>query len=268
LNLAQCLFPLGSIVGIVTARWLLTSDLVLPQSGFSYSIAHPYIVVGACVLLLAFVFEETRFPSVAQDRRPGVHGIRPEIQSLLARPHLRFAMLSQFCGIVAVGMIWALTVDTVRAGIPHLDFLKPSDGVLVCMGLFGIGRLIGTALMHKYPPSTVLLHFALGGIVMAVLAVVCGGMVGVVGVLSLSFALSITWPTILGLAIQGLEQEMKIATALLASVGAVGAVAYHIALTIGGGMNSTIELAITALCFAVIACYARASAKAIAPQPR
>jgi FHS family L-fucose permease-like MFS transporter len=80
--------------------------------------------------------------------------------------------------------------------------------------------------------------------------------------LSLSIALSITWPTILGLAIQGFGQEMKMATALLASSGALGAVAYHIGLTAEGGMDGSIKLAITGLCFAVIARYAQVCAKA------
>ncbi len=267
LNLAQSLYPAGALAGIFAGRWLLDYNLVLPQAGFAYSIAHPYIVVGACVLLLAFVFEETDFPAVAQARIPGITGIGSEIKMLLAQPLLRYAMAAQFGGIVAMGTTLAVTADAVHSGFPQGTFVQPGDVIFLCTGLFAIGRVAGTALMYKRSPAKLLVFYAASGCLMAAIAAVFGGTVAALGVLGLNLALSITWPTILGLAIQGLGQEMKVATALLALTGALGAVVCHMALAAVGERNGATELAITVLCCAVTACYGRACARAPATPP-
>ncbi|MDR3527851.1 MAG: MFS transporter [Rhizomicrobium sp.] len=266
LNLAQCLFPLGALVGIFVANWLLEHNLALPQEAAAYAVAHPYIVLGACVLLLAFVFEETKFPSVAEIRIPGLNGIGREIKGLMAQPRMRTALAAQFFGIVAVGMDWSVTADAVRRGIPYLTFLQPHDTIVLFMSLFGIGRLIGTPLMLRIAPATVLLIFGLLGIVSAAIAAVPVSSFAVLGVLGLGIALSLTWPTILGLAIQGFGQEMKVATALLTIAGALGAVISQITLLAVGGLSNAAEMAIAALSIAVIVYYAWACGKPNASQ--
>ena len=268
LNLAQCLFPLGALAGVFVAQWLLQHDLALPQAAFRYSIAHPYIMLGGGVLLLAFLFEETPFPDVAQERIPGLKGIGREIGALLADPLMRLAPVAQFCGIVAVGMNWVVTADAVQHGIVFLSFLQPRDTIVLFTVLFAIGRFIGTALMVKMPAARVLLLYGFGGVFGAAIAAVCAGSAAALGALGLGIALSITWPTILGLAIAGLGQKMKLATALLAIAGALGAVADKMALEITGGLNSAIAMAISALCCAVITYYAWRAGRATVPQTK
>lgn len=254
LNLAQCLYPIGSIAGVWAGNWLLDMKLALPSAGYSYSFAHPYILIGACVLIVAFLVEETDFPETAKTRIPGMKGVKDETKALLADPLIRFGMLAQLCGIVAVGAIWSSIFTSLQA-LPPLLNTDGKDIFLLCTVLFGAGRLLGTALMIRMPPAKVLLLFACGGSVMAGLGALCGAVPAALSFLGLNFALSITWPTILGLAIQGLGQKMKIATALLALAGAVGAVLYQLAGPVLGGLAST-QLSLIALCCALIGAFA------------
>lgn len=254
LNLAQCLYPIGAIAGVCAGHWLADKNLALPSAGYSYSFAHPYILIGACVLVLAFLVEETDYPESAKERIPGLRGIMDEIKTLLANPLIRFGMLAQFCGIVAVGAMWTSMLSALRA-IPALLSVDGKDIFLLCTVLFAIGRLIGTALMIKMSPAKVLVLFAGSGSAMAVLGGLCGAIPAAMSLLGLNLALSVTWPTILGLAIQGLGQKMKIATALLALAGAIGAIVYHLAGTVFGAF-ATAQLGLVAVCCAVVTAFA------------
>ena len=256
LNLAQNLYPIGALAGIAIGRWLLHSELALPKAAFSYPLAHPYIVLGACILLVAFVIEETAYPPVAQERRPGLTGIGAEIKMLLAQPLIRYAMLAQFCAITATGLTFAMITYAVHTASPFWTFVAERNVVILCMVLFAIGRLIGTALMAKIAPATVLLVYTTGGCCFALIAAFFGGSMATLGLMGLTVCVSLTWPTILGLAIQGLGPQMKVATALVAIAGAIAGVSYNVALTASGGPNNMLALPVAALCCAMMAIFA------------
>ena len=81
--------------------------------------------------------------------------------------------------------------------------------------------------MYRFRAESVLVTFSLGGLLLSLIATFSGGAVGAIAMLLSSFFLSITWPTVLGLAIQGQGPLMKIATALVCMGGAVGGFAYQ-----------------------------------------
>ncbi|MDR3527852.1 MAG: hypothetical protein P4L57_11275 [Rhizomicrobium sp.] len=227
LNLVQAVYPLGSLLGIYSARWLLQADLALPKQGFTYSMAHPYIVLGVSVLLLAYLFEETRFPPSAQERRPKLKGVIPEVRALLSEPLFVFAIVAQFSGILVLGTSWFLADHFFRD-----SFAQLSDGAIAnvfvgCLILFALGRIAATALMWQLSPARVLFFFSLGGVASALLGSLCGGEIAAFACLALSFFIGPAWPTIFGLAVGGRGLGMKLAAAVITMGGALGAVAYH-----------------------------------------
>ena len=256
LNLAQCLYPVGALIGIATGQWILSTDRAQPQAGEAYAIAHPYIVVGALVVLIAFLIEESEFPEAAKERLPGFGGVRREIRLLLAHPVIRFAMVAQFGSVVGMGMLWATADGALRTGFAGLAGAKTADIFFLCTAVFGAGRLIGTALMRAVAPATVLLAHSVLGCAAALAGILGGDLATALAVLGLSLALSISWPTILGLALQGFKHEMKIITAFLALAGAAGGIAYHVLGTAFGGAPHSAMFATAGLCSAVIAAFA------------
>lgn len=227
LNLVQTIYPIGSLLGIYAARWILHAGLALPKQGATYSLAHPYIVLGLAVLLLAFLFEEVRFPPSSKDHIAGLPTLREDLRSLFSRPLFLFAIFAQFASILALAMSWTLAEQFFPVGFPELSAHDLANVFIWCVVLFGLGRMAATAMMLAVEPALVLALFSAGGVLAALVAAGVGGAAAAFAAVALGFFLGPSWPTILGLAINGLGSRMKLATAFITMGGALGAVTAH-----------------------------------------
>ncbi len=259
LNLVQAIYPLGSLFGIYGARWLLKADLALPKEGFAYSIAHPYIVLGVSVLLLAYLIEETRYPIAAQERHPGLKGVGPEIKALFAEPLFVFAIIAQFAGILVLGMSWLLADHFFRVSFAELPGGDIANVFVWCIIVFALGRVAATALMGVLSPERALLFFSAGGTAAALLGAAGGGEIAAFACLALGFFVGPAWPTTFGLAVGGRGAGMKLAAAAITMGGALGAIAYHLL----SGFSPQTMLLIPAAGFALIGAYAAAMAGSV-----
>ena len=227
LNLAQSFFPLGTLLGFYAGRWLAVSHLALPWEGLRYPIAHPYILIAAGVLVLMYFVSETRFPPIATERIETSRGTTAEFRTLLSRPHFLFGIAAQFFCVLALAGTWSTSDDVFAAGFPAAARAGGVSGYLLALVLFAVGRFAGSALMIRIRPERLLAVFAGGGFLLAAAATLWGGATGAIAMLGSCFFLSITWPTVLGLAIRGQGQLMKLGTALICMGGAVGGVVYQ-----------------------------------------
>ena len=237
LNAAQALFPLGALAGVFVGRWIASAGLALPAAQFTWSFAHPYILIGAGVLLLAYVIEEVRFPAVATERQRG--SVHKEFATLLSRPLFRFAVMAQFCAVLALAGTWSQAGHSLGGNL-----------FLWCLAAFAAGRAAGSILMLWVEPEPALVLFAAGGLVASMAGLMAGGPVPLI---VSSFCVSILWPTVLGLAVRGQGGLMKLGTALICMGGAMGGVAYDLtgALVVRGRL----AMLIPALCYLVVLLY-------------
>lgn len=238
--------------------------MVLPHAGARFAIGHPYIVVGALVLLLAFLIEEAEYPPVAQERIPGARGLRSEFTSLLARPMIRFAMVAQAAGLLALAAVWTIATKTLTAVIPATAF-PLGDAFLLAVILFAIGRLLGTALMWWLTPALVLAGFMAMAVLAALVAALTTGLAAAIATFALSILLSIVWPTVLGLALNGLRQEMKLTTALLVMAGTLGGLFQRFLNLTTGGMGAAAEFVLAAISCTVVLAFALWCIKSAGP---
>lgn len=210
LSFAQCFYPVGTFAGVFTGDWL--TDQHLSRTGFSeHAIAHPYIVFGAAVLLMAFLFEEVRFPPLASERQRGTFKLH--LGRILKRPLFGFALVAQACGVLALAASWRAGSAMFAETFAHTSLAN--SGLLCLLASFAAGRFAGTGLMGTMRPSQVLALFSVGGILAALVAVATGGAVAVAGAMAASFFGAVIWPTVLGIAIRDTGEDMKLATALL-----------------------------------------------------
>jgi FHS family L-fucose permease-like MFS transporter len=252
LNLAQSFYPLGAFAGMVIGVWLVTSREILPDPTHSAAIAHPYIVLGIAVLLLAYLFEEVRFPHMPDDRIKGGSAIA--IGRLFKQRSFLVALAAQALAIMAQVCIWSPEVRSLVDALPGRPSGMFGNSLVWMLIALGAGRFVGTAIMRTIAPATVLAAFSVGGIACALLASVSSGMTAAAAVLVASFFVSITWPTILGLAICDAGASMKPATALLCMAGAAGGVLHQLIRVVLP--FTTLQLLLTVFCFAGILAFA------------
>jgi FHS family L-fucose permease-like MFS transporter len=226
LNFAQSFYPVGALAGMAVGHWVLNANLTMPDGKHTVAITHPYIVLGAGVLLIAFLFEEMRFPTLPGDRVKG--GVKAAFRRLFVSRRILFAVAAQAFSVMALVGSW--TPQIRGAFLDTLPDLPPGlsgNSMAMVIAALAAGRFAGTALMGKIEPATLLAIFAAGGIAASLVGAAGDGWFAAAALLTSSFFLSITWPTILGLAIEGTGSLMKPATALICMGGAAGGVAHQ-----------------------------------------
>jgi FHS family L-fucose permease-like MFS transporter len=118
-------------------------------------------------------------------------------------------------------------------------------------------RFIFTALMRYLRPGILLAIAATGAIASSLVAIFATGMTGVIGLVAISFFMSLMFPTIYGIALEGMtEGESKVGGSFLVMAILGGAL-----LTTGQGFLSTafnsinISYWIPLVCFVIVGAY-------------
>lgn len=234
LNFAHALYPIGVLAALYVGRWVILSDLALPIERLANAVVQPYMVIGGAVLLLAFVVDNTRFPSFATERGSR-HGSTGEFRTLLSRPMFLAAVGAQFCNVAAQAGTWTLSSWYVQNAMPGSAAPIVADFLLVALIIFGIGRFTGAFLMLRYDPVRLLAIFSASGLVLGTIAAFNSGALGVYAMVASSFSMSILFATILGTAIKDLGPLTKAGTALIymgGSGSAVGVSIMHVVWTV------------------------------------
>lgn len=262
LNVAQSLFPIGALLGVYMGRWIVSFNLTLPSERFAYSIAHPYIVIGLCVLLLAYLVSETRFPPVASERCRGLAGVTEEFSVLLSSPLFLFGIVAQFFGVLILAGTWSEGDQFFEAIFPGLAHKLGIDIFVWSLTAFAAGRSAGAVLMRWIEPAQLLAIFAVSGLVLSLVGAALGGTPGAVIIIGSSFFVSITWPTILGISIRNLGPRMKLGTALICMGGALGGVVYELLGVVWGSPPLRLAMLVPALSYVVVLTFAVVSRRA------
>lgn len=257
LNLAQAMYPIGSMLAIFVGYWLLGTYLFQAGTHFVFSLVNPYIVLGAGVFIIAYWLEDTPFPGSATARNSG-----GELAALRVLITDRFVL----CAMVAQGLgITILIVDGLRAvggkylmAAFHLHLPGPLSEVYFWAAVaFAVGRFAGCALMRRIKPERLLAVFALAGVGTSLLALAGWPLVSGFAVLANQFFASILWPTILGLAIRGRGPQMPLATALVCIGSAVGGGLAQVLFANWNAAAVSAGMLIPAVCFLGIFGFAR-----------
>lgn len=226
LNLAQAFYPLGALIGTVTGHWLLDQKLATPSHQMSIAVAHPYILLGAGVMLLAFIFEEARFPPIASHRIRS--SLQMHIPALLRQRTMVAAILAQFFGIIALASIWWQAAVLWGDILPTTLTAAWADPAIWALLTVSAGRFAGASLLRRFHPVRLLAVFCAGGLMASVIVVATSGLIAAIAISAAGFAVSIIWPTVLGIAIRDKAELIKPATALIVMGGAAGGVAHSL----------------------------------------
>ena len=224
LNLAQAFNPLGSIMGMLIASTLVLPNLqsdIRDASGniLFYGldegskaairlhdlavIRNPYVIIGIVVLVMFFVFVLVKLPDTRS--MTGSYSIRHSLANLWSNRPYRFGVLSQMFYVAAQIMVWTFIIHYAE----HLGFDKATAQTynIIAMLMFICGRFISTALMHKISSRLLLTIFGIGAIAVTLGTILLEGMAGLYCLIAISFFMSLMFPSIYGIAMEGIDSS-------------------------------------------------------------
>jgi FHS family L-fucose permease-like MFS transporter len=231
LNLAQAFNPLGSIAGVLIGQHFIFTGVErtpaelaamdeVARTAYMRSeaaaVQMPYLVIGLGVVAWAVIILATRFPRTStEDDGSGAaeHGV---LWRLLGDGRFMSAVLAQFFYVGAQVAIFSYMIRYAQATMPGTEDKVAANFITAGLLCFMAGRFAGAGLMKYLRPARVLRSFALVNVLLAGVAAFVPGGVGIYALVASSFFMSIMYPTIFALGVEGRsDAERKLGASLL-----------------------------------------------------
>ena len=222
LNLAQSFNPLGLVSGLLIAKYFVLSrlqsddftdfsSLELAQKTAIKSadllvIRQPYIVLGLFVLVIFMLFAISKLPSFKDDAN---RSLRSTIATISKNKKYFFGVFAQLFNVGAQIMCWTYIYSYAESLGISSDIA--ANYQFIALVLFLSGRILNTFLLRYFKAVRLLLSFSILGGIGAVLTILNASMIGLYALISMSFSMSLMFPTIYSLTLEDLdEQDAKI----------------------------------------------------------
>lgn len=242
LNLSQAFNPMGALAGLFVAKTFILGSLkssATDESGKMYLfdsldesakaairsndlmvIRDPYVFLGLVVLAILVVIALAKMPE-SKEKDTKLDFI-PTLKRLFENRNFVEGTLAQLFYVGAQIMIWTYIYQYAEAlGIPTYDAVNYA---FASLGVFLVGRWVCTFLMRIIPAAKLLSWFALLAMVLTLGAIFISGIVGLYSLVGVSFAMSLMFPTIYGIALEGLGEDAKFGAAFLVMAIVGGAI--------------------------------------------
>lgn len=242
LNLAQSLNPVGLIAGLLVAKYFvydnILSDDILDFSSLDETrraairvsdlavVRDPYVVLGLLILVFFVLFISIKMPQIKiDDDNPKFKDI---LNKLLKNKKYTFGVISQILYVGAQIMTWTYIYQYAEG----IELTQKNDAEylkidvfrfqLIAFILFTIGRFIGTPMLRYISSGKLLMFSAIFAVISVTGTIFIQDITGLYFLVSISFWMSIMFPTIYGIALFDLtEEESKVGSAglVMAIVG-------------------------------------------------
>lgn len=226
LNLSQSFNGLGWILGPLVGGMLIFGG----AEDDPFTLTKPYLLVGSVVLLVAVLFFFTKLPEVQLEEEPDEAAMASEVASgtvsIWRHPQFVRAIIAQFCYCAAQTGIFSFFINYVTEADTSMTNIEASRILAFGgMALFMIGRLSGSFTMKWLSPARLLAWFALADAVCMALVILSVGTVSLYALYLSFFFMSIMFPTIFALGIEGMGTYTKKASSYIVMGVAGGAFA-------------------------------------------
>jgi MFS transporter, FHS family, L-fucose permease len=238
LNLAQSFNPMGSLLGMFVASQFILTNLQSDKRDASGNlifetlsaaekatirthdlaiIRDPYVILGFVVIAMFILIALYKMP-----KRVGTdHEIHPMISArrLFKNVRYREGVIAQLFYVGAQIMCWTFIIHYAEnLGIPKSTAQNYNIAAMI---IFLSSRFVSTALMKYLNPKLMLTMFAIGGMITTTGVILIGGMTGLYLLVATSAFMSLMFPTIYGIALNGLKEDTTLGAAglVMAIVG-------------------------------------------------
>ncbi len=268
LNLAQSFNPLGSISGVLIGKFFILSKLnqasVAERTQMSSSqleqiqqaelsaVMGPYVMVAIVIAVVWVLIVATRFPQGTESDKSLRLG--STIRRLFRLKHYGLGVVAQFFYVGAQIGIWSFTIRYVMQDL-GLNEADAASYYLASILLFSASRFVFTFLMKYIRPQDLLWIMSALAIALSLVVVLLGGYAGVYALVGVSGCMSLMFPTIYGLAVEGLGEDTKIGASGLIMAILGGAVITAIQGSVSDLAGIHMAYLVPLVCFVVIFYY-------------
>lgn len=211
----------------------------------------PYIILGTVLVAVALLFYFMKLPEVKTISKDGIS--KGSFIGALKHKHLRWAVIAQF---FYVGAQVCVTSFFIRAAQQAGGFDEYT--ALYYLGLYGtlflVGRFVGTLLLRYISSNKLLAIYAVISALLSIVAILGDGAYVVYALGGLGFFMSIMFPTIFALGIDGIGDDTKPGSSwLIMSIVGGAILPYAMGTLIDfNGDNIQIGYSIPLVCYLVI----------------
>lgn len=250
INFAQSFNGLGWVLGPLVGGMLIFSGEGDPFA----ALAKPYIGIGVVVLVIVALFIRTPLPEIeSESENEQTSDSKGSFKDLLRHPLFIFAVIAQFFYVAAQTGIGSFFINYVIEANPHITDLEASQILaLGGMGLFMVGRLIGSYILKFIKPKKLLAIYAAVNVLLLVIVIADFGMLSVVCLFATYFFMSIMFPTIFAVGISGLGENTKRGSSFLVMSVVGGALIPMLMGHIADISSMAVGFSVPLVCFIVI----------------
>ena len=233
LNLAQCFNPCGSIIGMFVAMNFIQAKLnpmssderallgdvefeALKQADLDVLIS-PYLAIGAIIVAMFLIILFTKMPKNGDQNHE--ISIMPTLRRIFALKRYREGVIAQFFYVGAQIMCWTFIIQYGTRVFMAEGMDEQAAEVLsqrfniAAMIFFICSRFIATFLMRWLQPARLLAIFGILGMVFTLGVIAFQDRMGVYCLVCVSGCMSLMFPTIYGIALDGLGDDAKFGAA-------------------------------------------------------
>jgi len=271
LNLAQAFNPVGTNLGVFLAATLILPNLnqASAEQRASMSAAELKAVIGAeldavmvpyvgmaVVLVVVWIAIACIKTPVNESTEQSSENIKlgASLKRLMHNRHYRFGVLAQFFNVGAQTCVWTFTIQYAMAAIGGNE-VDGGQVLQYSMIVFLVSRFVMTWLMQYLYPAKLLMIMSLIAAGLCIVMTQAPNTVGVVSLVAISACLSLMFPTIYGIALEGLGEDTKLGAAGLVMAILGGAILPLFQAAIIDSYSVVVSYVVPALCFLLVAGY-------------
>lgn len=212
----------------------------------------PYFVLGLIIFLVAVLFFFTKLPDIKEETKGNSKGFF----GALRHKNVRWGILAQFfyvgAQIYVFSFLLVFAEDALGMSGQEGKYYAGLAGFL-----FMIGRFIGTFFMRYIQPVKLLTIYSLISIILCLVVIYGTGILTLYALVGITFFMSIMFPTIFAMGIEGTGSDTKSASSLIIMSIVGGAIIPPIAskvTDISGNIHLSYYVAL--VCFVIVLLFA------------
>jgi FHS family L-fucose permease-like MFS transporter len=268
LNLAQAFNPVGANIGVAigalfvlpyltseASKTIMTpEELQASQEQDLFRVLVPYVAISVVLVVIWLLIATRRF-DLPRETDEVVVPDGNVLGRLWANRHYRYGVVAQFFNVAAQTCTWTFTIlyaqDVVGVSAGASGWFLQASLIV-----FLVSRFVMVWLLGLFRPTRLLLVMALFGVACCAVAVLSPNMVGLLAVVAISASLSLMFPTIYGVSLQGLGEDAKFGAAGLVMAILGGALLPVVHAAVMDATTPQAGYVVPGVCLAFVAAYA------------